>query len=50
MDRIQLQPNTGTENIVVEWLEWLIAKQAIWAQSLVKSLIFFYKLYFVESI
>ena len=25
---------------VVQWLEWLIAKQVIWVQSLVKSLIF----------
>ena len=30
-------------NSLVKWLEWLTAKQEIWVQFLVKSLIFFVK-------
>ena len=40
MNRIQLQPDTSTENILVQSLEWLTVKQAIWVQFLFKSLHF----------
>ena len=36
--RIHLQPHTSIEDILVQWLEWLTAKQAIYFQSLVKRL------------
>ena len=39
-NRIQLQPRTSTENILVRWLRSLTAKQAIWVQFLLKSLTF----------
>ena len=35
-NRIQSQPHRSTENTLVQWLEWLTAKQAIWIQSLAK--------------
>ena len=49
MNRIQLQPHTSTENIVVLWLRWLTVKQVIWVQTLVKSPNFC-KLDFVEFV
>ena len=36
MNRIQLHPHTSTENIVVQRLRYLTAKQVIWVQSLAK--------------
>ena len=49
MNRIQLQSDTSTDNILVQWLRCLRAKQVIWVQSLVRSVIFC-KFYFVKFI
>ena len=37
----QNQNHTSTENNLVQWLRCLTAEQAIWVESLLKSLIFF---------
>ena len=36
MNRIHIQPHTGTEDIIISWLEWLTFKEAIWVQYQVK--------------
>ena len=42
----QLQPDTSTENILVQCLEWLTAaKQVIWIQFLLKPLNVLYFLF-----
>ena len=48
--RIQLQPHTNIDNILVYWLERLTVKQATKVQSLVKSLDFLTIFHLVEFI